>query len=277
VSYAVKRRTNHVLAARVQRGPVARRGNLLVGCLAVLGVVVLLAVVGGVIVSMNWRGWVSSGMNTTMKAVVAETNLPQDQVGRINTQVDQLTAAFEAGDLTLEDMGRVAEAVEGHPILPAGVLEYVESKQESVTGLSDEERAAGRLATQRLQRATIEQGLTFTDLEPILEPISQRDQDGDQIILQNPTVPQLKLYAEEAAKKADELGVPVEPYDVDIAEQIERLINDTLGREVVSAPPPAGGAAQIEDAGDPDGLEGEAPADPDGEGDEEPVAPDDGG
>ncbi|MFI4881161.1 MAG: hypothetical protein ACIAQU_01100 [Phycisphaerales bacterium JB064] len=253
----------------------ARRGNLLVGCLAVLGVVAVLAVVGGVIVWMNWKGWTAAAMNAGMKAGVAESNLPAEQVGRINTQIDQLTAAFEAGDVTFEDLAKVAEAVEGHPILPAGVLEYVESKQASVQGLTDEERASGRLATQRLQRATIEQGLTFEDLEPILEPISQRDEDGDQVLLQNPTAPQLKLYAEEAAKKADEFGIPSEPYDVDIAEQIERLINDTLGREVVSAPPAGGGAIDHGDAGEAleaDGP-GEEPTEADGavEPEEEPV------
>jgi hypothetical protein len=253
-----------------------------VGCLAVLGVIAVLAVVGGVIVWMNWRGWMASGTNATMKAVVAESNLPAEQVGRINTQIDQLTAAFEAGDVTFEDLIKVGEAVEGHPILPAGVLEYVETEQASVPGLTDEERASGRLATQRLQRATIEQGLTFVDLEPILEPISQRDQDGQQTILQNPTAPQLKLYAEEATKKADELGIPNEPYDVDIAEQIERLINDTLGREVVSAPP-AGAAAlppvegdQGEGEGSDPEVGGEPVGDPEGPV-EEPTDPTGGG
>lgn len=236
--------------------PTARRGNILVGCLAVLGVVAVLLVVGGVVVWMNWKGWMGSGMNATMKAVVQEIKLPAGQQTRINTQIDQLTAAFEAGDVTMEDLVKVVQALEGHPILPVGLLEYVETNSLRASGLTDEERAAGELATQRIQRALVEEQMVLADLDPILEPISQRDSDGDLQPLQNPTAPQVRLYIEAAQKKADELGIPNEPYDVDIAEQIERLINDTLGREVVNAPAPAGEAPPpppIDQEGEPAG------------------------
>lgn len=226
----------------------ARRGNLLVGCLAVLGVIAALVIIGGVIVWMNWKGWAAGAMSTTMKAVVAESKLPAEQQARINTQVDQLTLAFKDGDVTFEDLIKVGEAMEHHPILPIGVLEYIEFNSMQAQGLTDEEKAAGTLATQRLQRALIDGQMVLEDLDPILEPISQRDADGDLEPLQNPTAPQVRLYIEAAEKKADELGVPNEPYDVDLAEQIERLINDTLGREVVSAP--AAGAAALPPADD---------------------------
>lgn len=232
----------------------ARRGNLLIGCLAVLGVIAALVIIGGVIVWMNWKGWAGGAMNAGMKAVVAEANMPAEQVGRINIQIDQLTGAFEAGDVTMEDLVKVVEAMEHHPILPIGVLEYIEFNSLQAAGLTDEEKAAGTLATQRLQRAFIDGQMVLDDLDPLLEPISQRDSDGNLQPIQNPTAPQVRLYIEAAEKKADELGVPNEPYDVDLAEQIERLINDTLGREVVSAPaaapalPPADGdQPEIED------------------------------
>lgn len=239
-----------------------RRGNLLVGCLAVLGVVAVLAVVGGVIVYMNWKGWTASAMNAGMKAAVAETNLPADQVGRINTQVDQLTAAFEAGDITFEDLANVVQALENHPLLAVGLLEYIEYSSLRVSGLTDEERAAGTLATQRLQRGMIEQGLTMKDIESVLEPVSQRGSDGDLQPLQNPTAPQVRLYIDAARAKADDLGIADEPYDVDVAEQIERLINDTLGREVVSAPPAPGGVDHGDAGAAPEGDEPGEPSEP---------------
>lgn len=246
----------------------ARRGNLLVGCLAVLGVIAVLVVVGGVIVWMNWKGWTAGAMNAGMKAAVTEADLPAEQVGRINTQIDQLTSAFEAGDVTFEDLAEVVQAMENHPILPIGVLEFIEYNSLKAEGLTDEERAAGTLATQRLQRALIDELMVMEDLEPVLEPVSQRSADGNLEPLQNPTAPQVRLYIAAAEKKADELGVPNEPYDVDLAEQIERLINDTLGREVVSAP--AAGAASLPPAdGDQPEIE-----DPDPVPDPEPETPD---
>lgn len=214
----------------------------MVGCLAVLGVVAALIIIGVVIVWMNWKGWAAGAMNATMKAAVQESQLPADQQSRINTQIDQLSTAFEDGDVTFEDLIKVGEAMEDHPILPIGVLEYIEYNSLKAAGLTDEEKAAGTLATQRLQRAFIDGQMVLDDLDPLLEPISQRDADGNLQPIQNPTAPQVRLYIEAAEKKADELGVANEPYDVDIAEQIERLINDTLGREVVSAPAASGGA-----------------------------------
>ncbi len=216
------------------------------GCLAVLGVIAALVVVGGIVVWMNWKGWSADLMNTGMKAAVEQSQLPAGQQTRINTQIDQLTEAFRAGDVTFEDLVKVGEAMENHPILPIGVLEFIEYNSLKVDGLTDEEREAGARATQRLQRAAVDGQLVLEDLDPMLEPISQRNADGGLEPLQNPTAPQVRLYIEGAQKKADELGIPDEPYDVDVAEQIERLINDTLGREVVSAPAP----------------ESEAPADP---------------
>lgn len=242
--------------ARSRRPIAARRGNILVGCLAALGVVAVLVVIGGIVLWMNWKGWSASAMNATMKAAVQESKLPAGQQTRINTQVDQLTAAFEAGDVTMEDLMEVVQALDGHPILPVGLLEYVETNSLKAEGLTDEERAAGELATQRIQRAMVEGQMVLADLDPILEPISQRDADGDLQPLQNPTAPQVRLYIEAAQKKADELNIPAEPYQVDVAEQIERLINDTLGREVVSAPAPAGEAPPpppIDQEGEPAG------------------------
>lgn|GEM_PF-2978996 len=243
----------------------ARRGNLLVGCLAVLGVIVVLTVVGVVIVAMNWKGWMGGAMNAGMKAVVAEANMPAEQAGRINTQIDQLTTAFKDGDVTLEDLASVIEALEDHPILPIGVMEFIEYNSLKAAGLTDEEKAAGTLATQRLQRAMIDGLMVLDDLDPVLEPISQRDADGDLQPIQNPTAPQVRLYIEAAEKKADELGVPNEPYDVDLAEQIERLINDTLGREVVSAPAASGAGALPPADGDQPETEEPEPETPDTE------------
>ena len=242
-----KRRSNDTIVQAPPASPVglgrrmaaARRGNLLVGCLAVLGVVVVLALIGGVIVFMNWKGWTASAMNAGMKAAVQESQLPAEQVGRINTQIDQLTGAFESGDVTVEDLGLVLQALENHPILPIGVLEFIEYNSLKAAGLTDEERAAGARATQRLQRALVEGKMVMEDIEPVPEPVSQRDPDGNMQPLQNPTAPQVRLYIEAAQNKANELGIPDEDYDVDVAEQIEGLINDTLGREVVSAPPAA--------------------------------------
>ena len=244
----------------------ARRGNLLVGCLAVLGVVILLALIGGVIVYMNWKGWTASAMNAGMKAAVQESQLPAEQVGRINTQIDQLTGAFESGDVTMEDLASVIQVMEDHPILPIGVLEYIEYNSLRAAGITDEERAAGARATQRLQRAMVEGKMVLEDIEPVLEPVSQRGPDGNIQPLQNPTAPQVRLYIEGAKNKADELGIPDEDYDVDVAEQIEDLINDTLGREVVSAPPAEGASppapAQEEGAGEAEPADPAEPTEP---------------
>lgn len=240
----------------------SRRGNLLVGCLAVLGVVVVLAIVGGIIVYMNWRSWAASGTEAVMTAVVEETQLPADQKRRIKAQVSQVTDAFRAGDLRIEEIGEVAQALESHPILPVGMLEFIEADKIASSSLSAEEKAAGALAVQRLQRAMLDQTMTLADLEPLLEPISQLDQQGDQELLQNPTPPQLRQFIDGATAKADELGVPNEPFEVDIAAQVEDLINSTLGRQVVTTPPPAiEGEGESQPEALPQGGDSDASAD----------------
>jgi len=263
----VQRSTTSAMAARAARAAQAnraasRRGNLLVGCLAVLGIVLVLAIVGGIIVFMNWRSWAASGTETLMTAVVEETQLPADQKRRIKAQVSQVTDAFRAGDLRLEEIGEVAQALESHPILPVGMLEFIETDKIVSSSLSVEEKAAGALAVQRLQRAMLDKTMTLADLEPLLEPISQLDQQGDQELLQNPTPPQLRQFIDGATAKADELGVPNEPFEVDIAAQVEDLINSTLGRQVVTTPPPAiEGEGESQPEALPQGGDGDASGD----------------
>lgn len=263
----MQRSTTSAMAARAARAAQAnraasRRGNLLVGCLAVLGIVLVLAIVGGIIVFMNWRSWAASGTETLMTAVVEETQLPADQKRRIKAQVSQVTDAFRAGDLRLEEIGEVAQALESHPILPVGMLEFIETDKIVSSSLSVEEKAAGALAVQRLQRAMLDKTMTLADLEPLLEPISQLDQQGDQELLQNPTPPQLRQFIDGATAKADELGVPNEPFEVDIAAQVEDLINSTLGRQVVTTPPPAiEGEGESQPEALPQGDDGDASGD----------------
>lgn len=228
----------------------------------------VLAIIGAVIVMMNWRGWTASGMKAGMTAVVQQSDLPADQKRRIIVQVDQLAEAFKNKQITFEEFGRIAEALEDHPILPIGVLEFVETNKLQASSLSAEDKAAGILAVQRLQRGLDERTLTMDDIQPVLDPISQLDDQGNTTVIDNPTNVQLQSFIEAAQQKADEAGVPNEPFEVDIAAEIESLINDTLGRQVVTTPPPA-----VEAEATPAALP-EAPADGDPvESPEDPAPP----
>src|SRR5690606_30977809 len=54
-------------AARTSR---TRRGNCLVGCLIALAVGVILLIVAGVVIALNWRGWASAGMDKMVDAML---------------------------------------------------------------------------------------------------------------------------------------------------------------------------------------------------------------
>src|SRR5262245_8219115 len=93
---------------RLGRAPAhTRPGRLLVGCLAVLGIVVVLLLIGGIYVAYNWKGWAATGIVAVTERGITKFGLPQDQKDQVLAQVRQLGDDFKSGKITTEQLGRV--------------------------------------------------------------------------------------------------------------------------------------------------------------------------
>ena len=58
------------------------------GCLIAAAVLLVLVLAAGWFVSGKWRGWVGTVVETTLKATLDESSLPEDEKEEIQTALD---------------------------------------------------------------------------------------------------------------------------------------------------------------------------------------------
>lgn len=114
------------------------------------------------------------------------------------------------------------------PILHVGMVMLAEEKYVKPSGLSDEEKADARRTLDRLARGVHEKKISETELEQVGAPITVTKPDGSTELKETVTDEELRAFLKLARDKADEHEVPDEPFDVNIAEELEKAIDSAL-------------------------------------------------
>src|SRR3954452_6437505 len=124
--------------------PVRKRSfwqTCLIGCLAVLGVMVVLAVIAGFWINRHWRGWVSEfGSQAINQGIDSSDLAPQEKV-EVKAQVDRVKKAFAAGEISNEQASAIVQKLMESPLMPLFVVMAVERRYFDHSKLSEEEKA----------------------------------------------------------------------------------------------------------------------------------------
>lgn len=210
---------------------VSRDGKALVGCLVALGVLLVLLGIGVVVVLMNWRGWMASGISTATTAMINQADIPEDEKPEMIAHVDEYTAAFEAGNVTLEQFGNFMNSLPQSSLIPVGIVYAIEQGYVDQSGLSDEEKATGKVQLNRYARGLHESSLPIETLEEVAKPIGHEDANGQFHLNPKESVSDdmLREVIANAGSKADEAGVPPEDFTVDLSDELKRLLDESRG------------------------------------------------
>jgi len=215
-----------------------------IGCLAVLGIGIIAVIIGGVVVSKNWRGWVAAPARQAVSEMLDEANLPDEQKIAILVEMNSFIDTFEAGDITLEELGQVAEALAEGPILPMLAVYGLDEGYISDSGLSDEEKADASLQLRRVARGITDRTIPPNDFNNILDPLEpdpgeeagpKVNADTMNIVIAKPEDvddDELREFIANAKAAADEAGVPDEDFTIDYATEFRKAIEEALGREL---------------------------------------------
>jgi len=240
------------------------RGGIVAGCLIALGVLLLIGIIGGIWLSQNWRWVVANPFRAALVQGIEESRIPEDQQKQMIAEIDQLTEDFKSGKLSMQQLSRVFEEIGESPLLPVGTVYFIDEQYFAKSGLTEEEKQAGRLHLNRYARGIYEEDIARNDVERVVDPIA--DTSGDSIQFRPPeqvTDDELREMIRRAEEKADQVGVPEEMWEINFAEEFSAAIDRALGR----APAEPKGAGGTEDAAEP-----EPPAEPAKEGGESPPA-----
>lgn len=234
---------------RMRRTGGSRNGNILVGCLVVLGIVLILLIAGGLFVYLNWRNWAGSAMQAGTTALVRQLDtdgaLPPGEGDEMIVQFDRLTTAFKANEISLEEFGSVVKGIAESRVFEVLYAYVVELKYIPESGLTDEEKAGGQLAMQRAARGFYDQKIDRDQYKAAMSAVIGTDANGNPTIKDPDAVSDADLRATIAscAKAADEAGVSENPVRVDLSDGLKEKIDAVLGESSEPAPtepvPPA--------------------------------------
>lgn len=219
-----------VPAAR--RGGVAfRRGSALKGCLIAVVVMLLIALALGVFVAMSWRGWAGGFVQSVSTQAINDSQLPQDQKDRLTTRITGLTDQFKDGTLTFPQIAGIMESLQQSPLIALAVVYGSGEAHIGPSALTTEEKAAATRSLARFTRGVVEEKIPATAIDDVLVSVTTRGPNGQLQPINAVTIDQLRSFIAAAKARADDAKIPDEDFQVDIAAEVEKVIDRGLQKK----------------------------------------------
>ena len=198
------------------------------GCGIAALICVITCAVGGWWFVSHARQIASGIAASSVKQVINNSNIPADQKQRIVQRVDDLKDRFAEGEITGNELGRVAQKIVQGPILPVGMVMLVEQQYIQPSSLSETEKQDARLTLDRLARGLYEEKIDTNKIDHVIAPISTRNAQGERQLKQNPTEQELREFLSRAEAEADDANIPNERFQVDLAAAFDQAVQEAL-------------------------------------------------
>jgi hypothetical protein len=211
---------------------IAHRQGFANGCLIAIIAVVLVIVGVVVYVAMNLDQVASEGFALAMNVMIAQSDLPQEEKSQIIEIIDQLKEGYQAGDISLEELGQILEEMANCPALAIGVMIQFEASYVEPSDLSDEEKSTAKLDLNRFAQGLSSGLISWGETREISAPIMATDKEGNHSLREPSEVTDNEIREVLAAVKyvADEVGIPSTMVEIDISQEFKKTIEAVLER-----------------------------------------------
>jgi hypothetical protein len=213
----------------------------LLGCLAVVVVLLVLGTLATIWVTRNWRSLFSSGATKVVHQAIDATELPAEEKQQIKVEIDRFFAEFGEGRVSTDQMQQIVEKFAESPLLTALVASAVETKYLDKSALSDEEKAEARVTLQRFIRGAMDSKIDEPSMEAALRHLADKQPDGNWKFREQVTDEQMRAFLADAKKAADDAQVPEQPEHFDPSDEVKRIIDEVMAGEGADAAPPLEG------------------------------------
>ncbi len=222
--------------------PAARRGGVAAGCLIALGVLFILLAIVVVYVAMNYRGWLATWTMQGTRALLAESTMAEDQKQAITAEIDALATDFKEGRVGFEEIGRVFETLSKSPLLPLAGVQAAKEKYIDRSDMTSEQKAAAERSLQRFARGIYDKKITPAEdqITDAIKPIVRLKPGNQWEFKENPTRQEIDQFIANCKAKADEAQIPDEPFQVDFAAELKKVIAEARAKGTTPAPAPGG-------------------------------------
>jgi hypothetical protein len=111
-----------------ERRPRSKWANCLSGCLVVLGIAMVIAIVLGIWIARNFRGWAADVGSQAINQQVDASDLPAQEKIEVKEQVDRVKKAFGDGSITMKQAGEIIQKLMESPLMPTLVVAAVDKQ-----------------------------------------------------------------------------------------------------------------------------------------------------
>ena len=196
----------------------------------------ILAIIVGVVTYMYWRDWVASFGSSGMKQLIAQSQLPPQEIAEIDVQIDRLADGFRTGRLTAEKLAELMQTLSKSPLMTTIAASVIDAQYLSKSGLNDEEKAQGAITLRRFLRGALDQKISEEAVNSAMANVADKQPDGQWKIREKISDEDLRKFLETAKAEADKAEIPAEPEVVDPSDEMKRIVDKALGELPAEAP-----------------------------------------
>lgn len=207
--------------------------TIVLGCLGVAVAGILLIVLLVVWAARNMRDWAANIGEQALTQAVSEMELTDEDRAEVQSQVTRVADGFRGGDVTVEEIGELAEKLAKGPVATVGVIRFAMKHYIETSGLSDDEKERAKLTLERFGRGFVEGKLDLSDFDEISSPImihhgnQHRLKDRDQI-----SDDDLREFLKGCEEKADGAEIPDGPWEFDLGGEVRRVVDQVVGERM---------------------------------------------
>jgi hypothetical protein len=170
----------------------------------------------------------ATGAAEAMNQMIDTTGLPAQERQEMKAEVRRVAEAFREGRLSNQQLMVIVENVMHSPLLTLFVASAVDKQYLEKSGLSEDEKAQGRLTLQRFIRGAVDGEINQQRVDAVMRHIAERQPDGNWQLRERVSDADLRAALAEAKAAADEAQVPQQPETVDPSDEFKRIVDEAM-------------------------------------------------
>jgi hypothetical protein len=191
-----------------------------IGC----GTIILLILI--VIGVLYWKGRdiAASIASKGVTHMIDQSGLPDEQKARLQDLAGGLIEEFKNNELTTEELAGIMMSFGESNLFPLMFIDAMGDGYINKSGLSEEEKEAGRLSVDRFVRGVAEEKIESRDTGEVLGVVIEQVGENQYRAKDSLTDKEVRSLIEKMNACSDSANIPQEPYVLDVAAEFEKVV-----------------------------------------------------
>lgn len=210
-------------------------GKVLLILALVFGGIGLMCCLSTVLFYGQMKDGMADGISEAISLEVDRSKLSSDQKTKIKAQITRVQEGFKAGDISFGQVTEIFKGLGEGPMFPLALIWEAFQKHVPNSHLSAVEQQDATLSYQRFARGAIEKSIPMTKVREVVQLVtnkqdnsSSRRKKNQPVVKQKMSAEEIDAFVEAMTKAADDANISEEAYEVDIAAELKKTVDEAL-------------------------------------------------